>query len=735
MTTSKLNLPIWNNNSKSVNRVGAARAKAYKTAADIVKSIPDTTAEDLQVIMDKMLAPGSIKSLEEFYELTGVGNPNPTKSENEANLNKSGITVVNGSNFFELSDSENVEAIRMLYIAGMSLSNIRKTISSLKEGDVFCLKCGKKVQKYPKLEYTELLQKYPSVRAYQEYLTNIENYTYVVSDTLNGNDSLFIVYVDPDSNNKAFLSCSEISFPVKGTFSIVIDKEYSYSIDAQDSITLISQINEVNAPITIEYNNGLSFTCDSSFYFRKSDLLVDLKIKDALYQMKESISLGYSGAEIFDKSESPYNILIKKPTANKSNTRKIYKSLKDNQVPDDICNSYLTGDSLYKGVESRSNALRDLIADNGTNELISSYMDSLYSSANIRILGTTRQTINRILKLSDKDLEYLLRYRTDVVGINPYVSNEEARDALIGKALYSSSGSYYSKLTTETDAWKQNTANARTAQVYVNISVSQRDDFNRKNWLDETYEFLDGVVYYYNKEQWSNRGTYYSEETLGTNIATSVNWSASFSFAHGLQAFAGIRSKINTKYLDEFEEDMMIIQAYLDAALYAFQEICAKLGKIIHILNSSISVGGNVGAGIGLDGGSLLQCSLSVDLSLNIPLYLPSLNDILLKLIEKLESIIQAIIDLENAILCPIQNLLDKYVNTSNFVLPCKISYKVPLISGIDAYLKAYLDALAGLKLMCRTSKRDGDWLKYKASMLPGSLNLLVTTSADCKES
>lgn len=737
--SSKLNLPLWSSNSKSVNRVGAARAKAYKTAADIVSRIPNSSkkAEELHSVMNKMLSAGTIKSLEEFYQLTGIGNPTPTQYEKEASLNKSGFTIVNGSIFFKLTNTDNVEALRMLYMAGMSISDIRKKVSSMKEGDILCLSCGKQVRRFPKMTYQELMQRYKDVRAYPEYITVADDSTYAVLDTLVGKDSTYVMYIEQESNNKAFLSCSEVQFPVTGTLKMNIGgDDYSFDIDAVDETSLMAQLNLVGAPIDIQYDKGLSFTSNTSFYFYKTDILVDLNIRDSLRELRESIVLGYTGAELLEFVESPYNVVVKKPEYSRSNTRRIYRSLKDNQVPEDICNAYLLGESLYSKIEDRSTALRELIEKDPNNSaLITAYKNDLYSSANVRIVGTTRQTINKLLKLSDEDFEYLMRFRLDVTGIDPYVSHDMARDTLIAKSVSSTSGSFYSKTFVESDAWKQNTANVRTVEIYLNISAEKSDPIDKKDWLDKTYEFLDGVMYEYHKERYSYNETFFTDETLGMDIATTMDVGASFSIARGLDSFANIRSSIDMSFMDTFNEDMLVIQAYLDAAFTAFSGICKKLGAIMSTINSSLGINASAGSSFGLDGGSILQCSLSVDLGLNIPIYIPLINELMLALIDMLEAVIQGLIDLENMILCPIQNLLDKYINTEKFALPCKISYDVPVISGLDSYLKGYLSALNGLKVMCRVNKRDGDWIKYKATNMPGSLSLVVTRSNDCKES
>lgn len=742
MVASNLNLPLWKS-SKLSSRVVAARARALKVTSDIVNSIPDVSGKDLETVVNKMLSSGTITSLEEAYQVNAVSNPHPTKWENEANLDRTGYTVVNKCNYFKLQDSDNIEAIRMLYNAGLTLDEIRTKLSSLKVGDALVLNCGKIIKRFPNQDYNSLLSNYSSFRGYKEYITTIDNGVYAVCDTPYGKDSTLVLYVEQDSNTKAFLMCDECSFPIKGTLTISVDGvDYDYDINANNSDELILNLRVSNSPITFSWDSGLSLYCNKPFKIKQSDVADSLGIKNALLKVKESIQLGYSGGEIIQEDDfyqSPYNILLKSARISRPNVLKIYNQLKRSGVPKDACDAYLNGDSLYEGVQEKSDALKELLEKDKHSKLVPVYAENLFKSANVRVVGTSPQVIAKVLKLSDKDLEYLLRYRLDITGIDPSVPKEEIMDILIKLSESSSGGSYYTRKPVESDVWKQNTSNARTVQVYVELSESESDKFIVEKWLDDTYEFLDGVVYYANydmlsQEDWA-KGTYYSEKTLGMDLSSTVSWSASVSVIDGVSIYAALRNEIPNDFLNEFEDDMRIIQAYLDAAFIAFDGICNKIGAIIDILNSSLGIKAKTSGGFSLGMGSLLQCSLSIDLSLNIPIYIPLLNEALLKIIAMLEDALQALIDFERSVLCPIQTLLDKYVNTQKFPLPCKVNYSIPVISGLDLYLQGYLKSLARLKALCSVTKRDSEWLKYNATMLPGSVELLVTDSDSCKES
>ena len=152
------------------------------------------------------------------------------------------------------------------------------------------------------------------------------------------------------------------------------------------------------------------------------------------------------------------------------------------------------------------------------------------------------------------------------------------------------------------------------------------------------------------------------------------------------------------------------------------------------MINSSLTVfSGSGTASLGVD--SILQCSVSIDLALIVPPFLSKLSLLIVPIIAMLEAIVDMIVKVERAMLCPVQNLLDKYINTRNFTLPCKVSLQAPLVSGIDAYLQGYLTALTGLKALCLTTKNDSNWLRKNVAMLPGSVDLMVTNSESCKES
>lgn len=740
--STQLNLPIWSANSKSVDRVGAARAKAYKASSDIVKSIPDTANDEelLHTTMNKMLASGTIKSLEEFYDITGAGNPSPTKADNEASLNSSGYTVVDGSNFFKLYEvpdssndydnygsnslSNNVEAIRMLYNAGMSISSIRSTLQSMKEGDVLTLGCKKVLKRFPKYSYVELLSKYSDFRGYPEYLTIFESSTYAVCDEIGGNDSTFILYIKQDLNDSSVLYCEDISFPVKGSLTININnKDYFYNIDACDSFSLIAQLNKVESPMSFYYDNGLILKSKHPFYFPNSEeknTIKELRIEEALLKARESFYSGYSGVSFKEGLSSPFNIVIKKAGYSKSNIRKIYTALKNNGIEDSICNSYLLGKSLYSKSKDCLENLRKVVQEHPTNySLIKAYEDSYFKSSNVRILGTTIKTIERLLKLSDSSLEYLLRYRIDITAIDPYVSDKEAKEAIINKANSSFGNSYYKS--NNKDSWKPIAAHSRTTYFYIKTLGNYLNQTNNySNWIEKTNDFL-GIEPSM-QEEVTNYG-----ESLGMSLSSSVNWEASSGFAVGLDSFASISATLDASFKNEFEEDLLIAQAYLSSASSALQGVCSKLTNTFKIINSSLNVTAN--------GGSLLQCSLSVDLGLVIPAYIPSINLSISGLVSGIDSGFQAVVGIEDTLLCPIQNIIDKYVNTDNFALPCKISYNVPKIDGIEFYLSGYVSELVTLKMMCNILKKDSNRIKFNASMMPGSLELLVTKSKDCEES
>ena len=744
MASSNLNLPLWKS-SRLSDRVVAARTRALKVSSDLVNSIPDVSksAKDLEDTVNKMLSSGTITSLEEAYQVNAVSNPHPTKWENESELNRTGYTVVNGSNYFKLQGSDNIEAIRMLYNAGFTLSEIRSKLSALKVGDTLVLKCGKVVKRFPKQEYNDLLNNYPTFRGYKEYVTTVENEVYAVCDTSSGNDSTFILCVEQDSNTNPFISCNECSFPINGTLTLLIKgTEYDFPINAENKDELLLNLQVVSSPFTFSWDSGLIITCPKSFKIKKSDTADSLNLKDALLKIKEEIQSGYSGGEITTEStfyESPYNIMLKSARVSRPNVLKIYKQLLDSGIDKEICENYLHNQSLYESIQDRSDALRDLLEKDKKSNLVPIYAENLYQAANVRIVGTSLQVISKLLKMSDKDLEYLLRYRFDITGIDPTATKESIIDTLIKLSESSSGGSYYTRTAVESDIWKQNTSNARTVDVYLELSQNESNSFKRDSWLDTTYEFLDGVVFYANYDLLSSagwsKGTYYTDSTLGMNIATSINWSASLSVTDGLSISAALRNEIPSGFLDEFKGDMLVIQGYLNAAFLAFDGICAKLGSIINILNSSLGIKARGSGSYGLGMGSVLQCSLNVDLGLNIPIYIPKLNVALASIIGMLEKVFDSVIEMENAILCPIQNILDKYINTNKFPLPCKVSYSVPLISGIDMYLQGYIQALERLRALCNVTKKDSEWLKYNADMLPGSVELMVTESNSCKES
>ena len=357
----ELNLPIYKLAGANAARVKLARAKSAQVSTDAISSVPEVNASSLENVMNSILSSGTISSLDEAYTLTGVANPNPYQEDTESVLNKSGYTVVNKQNCFKLSSDEYVEAVRMLYMSGMSISDIRKKLSSIKEGDILIVRCNKVRNKFSKISFKELLHSNKSIRMYKEYVSVIDGSTFVVSDEVtNGSsfDSLYILSCGQTDNDTAYLPCSNVTFPVNGTLTVVYDGvEYSTSIDAQNKTSLLAQLSVL--PITSTYDNYLSFSGDSNFYFIKTDICEQLGIKQALIDTKSSIDCGYSGAKVLtssimdeyeltvDYSSYPYNILLIKPTTSSGNYRKIYNAMLSSGVSSDICNNYLKGTSLY----------------------------------------------------------------------------------------------------------------------------------------------------------------------------------------------------------------------------------------------------------------------------------------------------------------------------------------------------------------------------------------------------
>jgi len=237
------------------------------------------------------------------------------------------------------------------------------------------------------------------------------------------------------------------------------------------------------------------------------------------------------------------------------------------------------------------------------------------------------------------------------------------------------------------------------------------------------------------EETYTTEDTFnYSETSLGTTLFLGADYTTMLSLDDGLSMFENVSVLLESDQLNEFNTDMQVIQAYLDAAFSSFSIIQNRISSVIHKLNSSLSVASNKGTA-SLSISSVMQCSVSIDLGISIPPFLSFISLALVPIIEMLEALLDALSTFSNELLCPIQNLLDKYLNTDSFALPCRISYNVPVISGIENYLAKYKLSLECLKAQCMSINKDANWLKHQATLLPGSLSLKVTSSINCSES
>jgi hypothetical protein len=597
--------------------------------------------------------------------------------------------------------------------------------------------------KFSKFSYTqkELLHK-TNARFYKEYFMS-DGDNYLASDYIvNGNDydGVYALVCAQDASSEAYLYCPAIdskNFPLNGSLDMFVD-DVNYTIEftnvysGEQAACLLSSI----LPSTMEvvYETGLKFKCTKSFYFTSDsdlDLLDELNIKSALVSIQSAMKLGYSGVSLLEDEVYPYNCEISKTSDSSLNVKKIYNELLSKGFPKEEAFCYLAGNSMYSD-------LKDYLSEINRDDpfdLLKSKNSALYLKVNTRIVSTTSLAISNLLSLSDVDLEYLLRYREDILGIDFTYSKSECLSSLISVTSTSSNGSsYQTEKVTETDVWKANTAQVRYLRTCLWISENSSSTKDSKNALDKYYSFLDSVTMYTTSTYVLDSVYSYSEVSVGTNAMLVLDTSATFSINKGMEFFSNLTSELSIAQLDEFEADMKIIQGYLNSAFSVFAATVTTFSGLISLLNSSISVASGSGtASLGVS--SILQCSLSVDASIVIPPYLSFLSAYLVPIIDALEVLIQAVIKLQDVILCPIQNLLDKYLNTSNFVLPCKITYSVPTISNISVYLGEYLNTLNYLKASCESVKKDANWLKFKASSLPGTISLIVTNSSSCKES
>lgn len=732
----KLNLPFYSVSDGQKQRVASAKARASKLATELIKSIPKVDTKELEIIFDSILSSGSIPSLKAASEMANTPDPNPSKEDSEKTVNRSGYCVVNGNNIFKLENNSNVESIRMLYMAGYSISEIRKILSDMKPSSTFVAKVGKSIASFS-ISKKEILHN-TSYRFYSEYYSNNDGKSYVVYDTKNGDFGYYGLVCEQDNNTKAYFKCTPKEFPIQGKFEIVVDgNKYEANIDADIGKEIEVQIKVAEIPIEVNYENGLSFTSDKPFYFIENDVAYKLGIKDELKVAQQQIKQGYSGYSLISEGSYPYNCQVKKPVTSSANSRAIYSSLINQGFPSEYAKKYINGESLYEGIDKDFASIRETLNDENLTKI---KIDNLYRKTNVRIETTSYQTIKRLLELSDSDLEYLLRYREDILGINPYVSKSDCANGIT--STFNSNISYTEAEVLDCQVWKNIQSSVRYLEVlnynYLNKKKNVTVEFElsgeAKTARQKLYDFLNAVdETLYTKSELYNKSSYYSETSLGMDVFCNTNLSAVYSIAGGLECAASAKAYISLTAYNEFIADCMVIEAYLNAAFEVFNSIIGMIKKVIALINSSLTVfSGSGTASLGVD--SILQCSISIDLSLIVPPFLSKLSLLLVPIIELLEAIFNMLVSLENSILCPIQNLLDKYLNTRNFVLPCKISYNVPIISGIDAYLKSYLDALAGLKALCLTTRKDTNWLRKNVAMMPGSVNLMVTNSASCKE-
>lgn len=733
----KLNLPLYSTSDGQKQRVASARARASKLATELIKSIPTVDTKELEIVFDSILSSGSIPSLKAASEIANTPDPNPYKEDMEKTVNRSGYCIVNGNNIFKLDENSNIESVRMLYIAGYSIKEIRTILSEMTPSSTFVAKVGKSVASFS-LPQKEILHN-TSYRFYSEYFSTTDGVSYIVYDTKNGSYGYFALVCEQDDNNKAYFKCTPKEFPIVGTLEMVIDgNKYSVDLNADIGKELEVQIKVAGLPITVAYENGLAFTCDKPFYFIASDTAFKLGIKDELKVAQKQIKEGYTGYSLISEGVYPYNCQVKKPVSSSSNSRVIYKNLIKQGFPEEYARKYINGESLYENLDEDFDSIRKTLDDDSLTRI---KLDSLYRKTNIRIETISYQAIKRLLELSDADLEYLLRYREDILGINPYISKEECAEGITG--TFNSNIIYSNSEVLECQVWKNIQASVRYIEV-LSYDYSKKKEVSREgsemsaeaktarmklnNFLDSIDEAL------FSKTELYSSSSYYSETSLGMDFVSSANLSAVYSIAGGVQCTANASAYLSLTAYNEFRADCMVIEGYLNAAFEVFNSVINKIKAVIALINSSLTVfSGSGTASLGVD--SILQCSVSIDLALIVPPFLSKLSLLIVPIIAMLEAIVEMIINVERAMLCPAQNLLDKYINTRNFTLPCKVSLQAPLVSGVDAYLQGYLTALTGLKALCLTTKNDSNWLRKNVAMLPGSVDLMVTNSESCKES
>ena len=729
----KLNLPLYSTSEGQKQRVLKARIRANKLAVELIKSVPKVDTIQLRSTLDMMLSSGSIPSLKAASEIANTPDPNPYKEDREKSINRSGYTIVNENNIFKLEDNTNVEPFRMLYMVGYTIKEIREIFGSMTPSSTYVAKVGKSIISST-LQQKELLHK-SNYRFYSEYYSKLNEKSYLVCDTKNGESGFFAVVCEQDNNNKAYFKCKPKKFPINGLLELVVDNvKYQVSLEAEIGKQLEVQIKNAEIPISVSYEDSLVITSEKPFYFIEGEVTYVLGIKDELIKAQQQIKEGYTGYSIINDGSFPYNCQINKPLSSSSNSRVIYNNLINQGLPEEFARKYLNGESLYSNINDDLVSIKETL-DNES--LTTIKLNNLYKKNNVRIESTTYQTIKRLLELSDTDLEYLLRYREDVIGINPYVTNQECSDELV--KTFNSNVVFTNTSSHDCDIWKSIQATLRYAEVLhydytykKEIDVNSGDTKEAENKFRTFLGVLDETLF--STKEVINSNAYFSETCLGMDVACSANLSAIFSIAGGLKCAGDVRAQVSLEAFEEFMSDCLVIEAYLNSAFTAFNSIMTSIKAVISLINSSLTVfSGSGTASLGV--GSIVQCSLSLDVALILPPFLSKLSLLLVPIIEMLESVVNAIISVERSILCPIQNLIDKYINSQHFTLPCRIGFNVPIIFGIDSYFQGYVNALAGLKAICLSVKQDTNWLRKNVSMLPSSIDLLVTNSESCKES
>jgi hypothetical protein len=729
----KLNLPLYSTSEGQKQRVIKARARANKLAVDLIKSIPKVDTTQLESTINTILSSGSIPSLRAASEIANTPDPNPYKEDREKSINRSGYAIVNENNIFKLEDNTNVEPFRMLYMAGYTIKEIKEIFGSMTPSSTYVAKVGKTVVSST-LQQKELLHK-SKYRFYSEYYSKLNDKSYLVYDTKNGDSGFFAIVCEQDDNNKAYFKCKPKEFPISGTLEIVVDNtNYQVTLEAEIGKQLEVQIKNAEIPISVSYEDSLVISSDKPFYFVESDVAYKLGIKDELINAQQQIKEGYTGYSIINEGSYPYNCQVNKPLSSALNSRVIYNSLINQGLPEEFARKYINGEPLYDDINNDLVSLRETL-DN--EELTDIKLNNLYKKNNVRIESTSYQTIKRLLELSDNDLEYLLRYREDVIGINPYVTNQECSNELV--KTFNSNVVFTNNTSHDCDIWKSIQSTLRYAEVlHYDYKIKKETDINSGDTKEAENKFrtflgaVDETLF--STKEVVNSNAYFSETCLGMDVACSANLSAIFSVAGGLKCVGDVKSQISIDAFEEFMSDCLVLEAYLNSAFTAFNSIMTSIKGVISLINSSLTVfSGSGTASLGV--GSIVQCSLSLDIALILPPFLSKLSLLLVPIIEMLEAVVNAIISAERSILCPIQNLIDKYINSQHFTLPCKVGFNVPIILGIDAYFQGYVNALAGLKAICLSVKQDTNWLRKNVSMLPNSIDLLVTNSESCKES